>query len=110
MPNQNVANLLQYLSQPRLWWKPVLGVFVLFYMVFHTLHGELGLYALMKEEQRQVVLKEELTQVMGELASVENRIQRFQTGSVDMDLLDEQLRRHMGIAPAGEYLVLSEES
>lgn len=94
------------LKQPKKMVKPLMVGMVMFYMVFHSLHGERGLYALVKEQQKREVVGAELETVKRELASVENRINRFQTASVDLDLLDEQLRRHMGIAPEGEYLVL----
>ena len=95
-----------FLKQPRKMLKPLAIGMMMFYMVFHALHGERGLYALVKEQQKREVMSAELEQVKVELAAVENRIDRFQTASVDLDLLDEQLRRHMGIAPEGEYLVL----
>jgi cell division protein FtsB len=94
------------LKQPKKMIKPFMIGLTMFYMVFHALHGKRGLYALVKEQQKREVVSAELDAVRGELAAVENRIHRFQTGSVDLDLLDEQLRRHMGIAPDDEYLVL----
>ena len=95
-----------YLMQPKKILKPLAVGFMMFYMVFHALHGERGLYALVKEQQKREVVTAELASVKQQLAAVENRIVRFQTASVDLDLLDEQLRRHMGIAPENEYLVL----
>lgn len=94
------------LKQPKKMIKPLMIGMMMFYMVFHAMHGERGLYALVKEQQKREVVNAELEQVMRELASVENRVGRFQTASVDLDLLDEQLRRHMGIAPEDEYLIL----
>lgn len=97
---------MHLLKQPKKLVKPLAICMMMFYMVFHALHGERGLYALVKEQQKREVVSAEFEQVKTELASVENRINRFQTASVDLDLLDEQLRRRMSIAPEDEYLVL----
>ncbi len=97
---------LRALLQPKRLGKPLLIAAAMFYLGFHSLHGERGLYALFKEQQKQEALNHELALVVEKREAIENRIARFQSAHMDLDLLDEQLRRRMGLAPENEYMIL----
>lgn len=86
--------------------RPIALVCVLFYLGFHTFHGERGLYALFREQQELQTLKEELTKTKAKREHLEARVTRLRDGSIDLDLLDEQMRRMLGVSRPGEVMLI----
>lgn len=86
--------------------KPMLIGFVLFYLCFHVFHGERGLVALWREQGEQVLLERELANVVDARIALERRVSGLRTHSLDRDLLDEQLRRMLGMRGENELVVL----
>lgn len=86
--------------------KPLMWMLVVFYMGYHTLHGERGLYALMRDQREQVLLEQELAKTKTQRERMEHRVVSLRDGSLDRDLLDEQMRRMLGVMRAGEMVVL----
>jgi cell division protein FtsB len=87
--------------------KPLLWMLVAFYMGYHTLHGERGLYALMRDKGEVAYLTEELAKTKAKREKMELRVTHLRDGSLDRDLLDEQMRRMMGVMKKGELVVLA---
>jgi len=54
--------------------------------------GEHGIYALLKEERKLEVLKTELNDITEKRKSLEHRVHLMSSGSLDLDMLDEQAR------------------
>jgi cell division protein FtsB len=71
---------------------PLLLAIGIFYFTFHTLSGDLGLYALLKNERELEVLKSQLADVTAKNRDLEHRVRLLSDGSLDLDLLDEQSR------------------
>ena len=86
--------------------KPLLLVFAVFYLMFHALHGERGLYALVKEQRQLSAVSEELKQTRIERERVELRVSHLRDTNLDLDLLDEQMRRMLGVMKPGEVVLL----
>lgn len=86
--------------------RPILLVLGFFYFGFHTFHGERGLYALVREEQQLHSLKKELAQTKAAREKIELRVSHLRDGSIDLDLLDEQMRRMLGVSRPGEVMLL----
>lgn len=86
--------------------RPLLWMLVVFYMGYHTLHGERGLYALMRDKRELAQLEQELAQTKAEREKMELKVGHLRDGSLDRDLLDEQMRRMMGVMRKGELVVL----
>lgn len=86
--------------------KPLLIVFAVFYLLFHSLHGERGLYALVKEQRQLSVVHEELKQTRAERQRTELRVSHLRDNNLDLDLLDEQMRRMLGVMKPGEVVLL----
>jgi cell division protein FtsB len=91
---------------PRRLLKPMLWLSLAFYIGYHTLHGERGLYALMRDQREVAHLSEELAKTKAEREKMELRVTHLRDGSLDRDLLDEQMRRMMGMMKKGEVVVL----
>lgn len=88
--------------------KPLLWMLVTFYMGYHTMHGERGLYALMRDKRELSQLQAELVKTKAEREKMELRVSHLRDGSLDRDLLDEQMRRMMGVMHQGEVVILTD--
>ncbi len=87
--------------------RPLMWMLVLFYLGYHTLHGERGVYALMRDQRDRELLREELATTRAEREKMELKVSHLRDGSIDRDLLDEQVRRMMGVMKKGEMVVLA---
>jgi cell division protein FtsB len=87
--------------------KPLMWMFMAFYLGYHALHGERGLYALMRENHELSKLEAELKNTQSEREKMELRVSHLRDGSLDRDLLDEQMRRMMGVMKNGEMMLLT---
>ena len=77
----------------------------IFYLTFHALSGERGIYALLKEERKLEVLHTELISVTAQRKDLEHRTSLMNAGSLDLDLLDEQARNILGTASENELVI-----
>jgi cell division protein FtsB len=83
----------------------LLCVLVMFYLGFHTVSGERGVFALMRETQRLATLKDELAEVKAKRQQLEAKTERLSDRSLDLDLLDERVRIVLGMAGKGEAVI-----
>ena len=81
-------------------------VFAVFYLLFHALHGERGIYAYIRDTRELSQLQHSLEATRLEREQVELRVRHMRDGSIDPDLLDEQMRRMMGVMTPGEVVIL----
>jgi cell division protein FtsB len=86
--------------------KPVVISCALFYLSFHVFHGERGLYSLWREQREYALLQQELANTQAQREVLERRVAGMRDSSLDRDLLDEQLRRMLGMAGHGEIVLL----
>lgn len=84
---------------------PLLLAFGVFYLVFHLFSGERGLYALLKENRKLEILRAELKEVQTKNAEMDRRVKAMNSGSLDLDMLDEQVRRVLGDASRNEVVI-----
>lgn len=87
---------------------PMLCVLVLFYLGFHTVSGDRGLFALFKESRKLEALKVELSEVHAELGALEKKVSLLSGNSLDLDLLDEQARLVLGLVGRDELVIFLE--
>jgi cell division protein FtsB len=88
--------------------KPLAWMFMAFYVGYHTLHGERGLYALLRERRELTTLQTELDTTKAEREKMELKVSHLRDDSLDRDLLDEQMRRMLGVMKKGEVVVLTD--
>jgi cell division protein FtsB len=86
--------------------RPIAWMLVVFYMGYHALHGERGLYALMREQRELSTLTADYEKTKAERTRMEIRVRNLRHTSLDRDLLDEQMRRMLGVMRQGEVVVL----
>lgn len=75
------------------------------YLTFAALQGEHGLFSLFRVQTEEADLQSELTVLKADRLTIENRATRLSTGSLDLDLLDEQARKVLGLARQDEVLI-----
>lgn len=85
-------------------WGSLFLVLIMFYIAFHAVSGERGVFALLKETQRLDELQTELTRVQSKRMALEHKVRLLSNESLDLDLLDEQVRKVLGLANKGEVL------
>lgn len=84
---------------------PMLLAIGIFYLTFHVLSGERGIYALLKEERRLELLKTELADVQAKRKMLEHRVRLLSDSSLDLDLLDERTRLLLNEAGKDEMVI-----
>ncbi len=90
--------------------RPLLFVFAVFYLSYHALHGERGLSALFREQHERAQLQAELKQKREQREMLELKVSHLRDDSLDLDLLDEQMRRMLGVMKPGEVVVMQGDS
>lgn len=75
------------------------------YLTFAALQGEHGLFRLFQVEAQEIRLRAELQQVQAERAIIANKTHGLSDATLDLDLLDEQARKVLGLARADEILI-----
>ena len=89
--------------------KPLMGMCMVFYLGYHACHGERGLYALVREKRELASLQTDYTTTKLEREKLELRVSHLRDDSLDRDLLDEQMRRMLGVMKKGEVMVLNDQ-
>lgn len=89
--------------------KPLLFALGMVYLGFHALHGERGVYALLRETHHESALQKELAKTRTEREALELKVSHLRNESLDLDLLDEQHRRMLGGIGKGEVMVLDKQ-
>ncbi len=85
--------------------RSVLAVFFVFYLAFHTINGDQGIYALWVESHRMDLLEAQLSDIRTERTSLDHRVALLRDASLDPDLLDEQSRRFLGVSAPDEIVI-----
>jgi len=89
---------------------PLFCVLALFYLGFHTVSGDRGVFALFKESRRLEALKSELAEVVSKREALEKKVRLLSSNSLDLDLLDEQARLVLGLARKNEVVIFLDDA
>lgn len=88
--------------------RPLFFIGVVVYLGYHAMHGERGLYALVRARTERAQLHHQLAMAKVEREHMELRVSHLRDGSLDLDLLDEQMRRMLGVMKPGEIVVMED--
>ncbi|MGE0753812.1 MAG: septum formation initiator family protein [Alphaproteobacteria bacterium] len=88
---------------------PLSCVLLLFYLGFHTLTGERGVFALMQSTQQLEELNERLSEARAQRQVLENKVALLSNHSLDLDMLDERARVVLGYTGKDERVVFLNE-
>jgi cell division protein FtsB len=83
----------------------VVVIALMAYLTFAALQGEHGLFRLFQVEAQEKRLQAELTQLRAERAAIANKTRRLSGAGLDLDLLDEQARRTLGLGRPDEIII-----
>lgn len=86
---------------------PFLCVLLLFYLGFHSVSGERGVFALFKETRKLEQLQAELTAIKAKRTQLESRVKLLSNNSLDLDMLDERARSVIGLAGKDEVVLFT---
>lgn len=85
---------------------PGIAAVFLSYFGFHAFHGEYGIYAKYRLQERVATLEADLARVQAERVAIEQRVRLLHDGSLEKDMLDEQARRALNVAAPDEIVVM----
>ena len=83
----------------------VIVIALMCYLTFAALQGEHGLFRLFQVEAQETRLRAELAAAQAERAAVANKARRLSAEHLDLELLDEQARRVLGLGRPDEIIV-----
>ena len=86
---------------------PMFCVLILFYLGFHAVSGERGLFALFKENRKLEQLTQELADIRAKREALEKKVRLMSSKSLDLDMLDEQARNVLGYAGKDEVVIFT---
>ena len=91
-------------------WGSLLVLSIMFYLVFHAVSGERGVLALFTETRKLDDVKAELARVKAQHDTLEHKVHLMSDNSLDLDLLDEQVRRVLGMANKNEVVYFDDQA
>ena len=83
--------------------------FIFLYLIYFLVYGQRGLlqyFYLSKQNQEYNVT---LAQLSSENQYMSNRIEKLQPNTVDLDFLDEQVRKKLGLIDKNEIVIILDE-
>lgn len=83
----------------------VVTIALMGYLTFAALQGEHGLFRLFQIEAQEKRLRSQLDTLRIEREAIENKAHRLSSEALDLDLLDEQARKTLGLGRADEILI-----
>lgn len=81
---------------------------VLLYFIFHAIYGERGILAYFNLNQKIEKAEEELENIKAERLEIEHKVKSLKPESLDPDMLDEQVRKNLGVAGKQEEAFVPE--
>lgn len=75
------------------------------YFTYAAIQGNFGLFRLIQVEAQEEILQKELSDLQAEHAIIANKAHRLSTQYLDLDLLDEQARKVLGLARGDEIII-----
>ena len=87
----------------------LLFLFVFLYLLYFIFNAERGVISFYKLKNEQVSLKAQLYNLENKNEFLINRVDRLKLNSIDLDYLDEQLRKNAGYLSQNEIMISLEE-
>ncbi|MEL6966952.1 MAG: septum formation initiator family protein [Pseudomonadota bacterium] len=85
---------------------PIATLLILGYFGFHAFNGHYGVRARIAMEQQIAVLEQEKADKTKLRLELENRVKLIRDGSLERDMVDEQVRAQLGMAKPDEIVIL----
>ena len=83
--------------------------FIFLYLVYFLIYGQRGLLQYFYLSKQNQEYNEKLSQLTSENQYLSNRIKKLQPNTVDLDFLDEQVRKKLGLIDKNEIVIILDE-
>jgi cell division protein FtsB len=83
--------------------------FIFLYLVYFLVYGQRGLLQYFYLSKQNQEYNERLSQLTSENKYLSNRIKKLQPNTVDLDFLDEQVRKKLGLIDKNEIVIILNE-
>ena len=83
--------------------------FIFLYLVYFLVYGQRGLLQYFYLSKQNQEYNETLARLNSENQYLNNRIKKLQPNTVDLDFLDEQLRKKLGLIDKNEIVIILDE-
>ena len=83
--------------------------FIFLYLVYFLVYGQRGLLQYFYLSKQNQEYNERLSQLTSENQYLSNRIKKLQPNTVDLDFLDEQVRKKLGLIDKNEIVIILNE-
>ena len=83
--------------------------FIFLYLAYFLVYGQRGLLKYFYLSKQNHEYNETLAQLSSENQYMSNRIKKLQPNSVDLDFLDEQVRKKLGLIDKNEIVIILDE-
>ena len=83
--------------------------FIFIYLVYFLIYGQRGLLQYFYLSKQNQEYNETLTQLNSENQHMSNRIKKLQPNTLDLDFLDEQVRKKLGLIDKNEIVIILDE-
>ena len=83
--------------------------FIFLYLVYFLVYGQRGLLQYFYLSKQNQEYNEVLAQLTSENQYLNNRIKKLQPNTVDLDFLDEQVRKKLGLIDKNEIVIILDE-
>ena len=83
--------------------------FIFLYLVYFLVYGQRGLLQYFYLSKQNKEYNERLSQLTSENQYLSNRIKKLQPNTVDLDFLDEQVRKKLGLIDKNEIVIILDE-
>ena len=83
--------------------------FIFLYLVYFLVYGQRGLLQYFYLSKQNQEYNETLAQLTSENQYMSNRIMKLQPNTVDLDFLDEQVRKKLGLIDKNEIVIILDE-
>ena len=80
--------------------------FIFLYLVYFLVYGQRGLLQFFYLSKQNQEYNERLSQLTSENQYLNNRIKKLQPNTVDLDFLDEQVRKKLGLIDKNEIVII----
>jgi cell division protein FtsB len=78
----------------------------IYYLFSHVIRGERGVMSLLELSTKSKELQKELDLIRSERITIEHKVEALRSDSLDLDLLDEQARKIIGLSDPQEVVYL----
>lgn len=75
------------------------------YFTYSALNGQYGLFSKFQYQAEEVVYLKQLNTIKSKNSTLENKVRRLSDEYLDLDLLDQQARKFLGLARPNEIII-----